>query len=209
MRNTVPPTTEQAAAQHFVDRAFPAVAAFLAEPRDARPDADLMRQDTPVDAPQVSESEVFAAYREVFAEQQTHVIRLLDSPGATLTVTCPSWCESDHAEEETHGTFAEDFAHRGAEEALHVWIDGTDGEDVLLTEITQYPFGKDMRTPTVLLWPSLGLTETQLDPDGVVELADNLRTYADALDELAKRLEGVREQTAQAHRADHEGRWTR
>lgn len=182
---------EQAAAQRSVDRAFPAVAEFLASADaqvDARPDADLMRAV----APQVSEAQALTAYRRVFEAQQTHVIRLLDSPGATLTVTCPDWCESSHVEDETHGTYLEDFAHRGAEEALHVDLGDGTAEDVLLCEITQYPFGRDLRQPTVILWPSLGLTEAHMDPDRLAALGEQLHEYADALTGASIRLAEIR-----------------
>lgn len=152
------------------------------------PDADLMR----VDAPQVSEAEALAAYRQVFEQQQTHVIRLLDSPGATLTVTCPDWCESGHVEDETHGTYLEDFAHRGAEEALHVDLGDGTAEDVLLVEITQYPFGRDLRQPTVILWPTLGMTEAHMDPDRLCALGEQLHEYANALTGASIRLAEIR-----------------
>jgi hypothetical protein len=197
------PTKADDDAGRFFNRHFPEVAAFLAEPRDARPDADLMR----VDAPQVSNAEALDAYREVYEQERTHAIRLLDAPRTTLTVHCPGWCESDHAEDETHGTYLEDFAHRGAEEALHVDLAEGGHEDVLLVEITQYPFGRDLRQPTAILWPSLGLTEEHLDPDRLSALAGQLREYAHALEQLTVRLEAAREETSKRQcRDDHEGR---
>ncbi|MGA5487261.1 DUF6907 domain-containing protein [Streptomyces pseudogriseolus] len=158
------------------------------------------------DAPQVSDAEALAAYRKVYDEARTHTIRLLDSPGATLTVRCPDWCESDHAEDETRGTFLEDFAHRGAEEALHVDLAEGGHEDVLLVEITQYPFGRDLRQPTAILWPSLGLTEEHLDPDRLSAFAGQLREYAHALEQLTVRLEAARVEASARRRDDHEGR---
>ncbi|MFF4270143.1 DUF6907 domain-containing protein [Streptomyces sp. NPDC001536] len=148
-------------------------------------------------------SRALDAYREVYQEhlkERTHAIRLLDSPGATLTVTCPKWCQADHQEDVTHGTFLEDFAHRGTEEALHVDLGDGTHEDVLLCEITQYPFGRDLRRPTAILWPSLGMTEGHLDRDGVFRLADQLRAYADALDDLAVDLENARRTGRKADR---------
>jgi hypothetical protein len=133
-----------------------------------------------------------AAYRKIFEAQQTHVIKVLDSPGATMTVTCPDWCESDHAEDETHGTYLEDFGHRGHEEALHVDLGDGDSEDVLLCEITQYPFGRDLRKPTALLWPTLDMTEGHLDPDELAALGAQLHEYADALVVMSVRLAGIR-----------------
>ncbi|MFH8530539.1 DUF6907 domain-containing protein [Streptomyces tendae] len=162
-----------------------------------------------VDAPQVSEAEALDAYRKVYDAQRTHTIRLLDAPGATLTVVCPEWCAGDHREDETHGTYLVDFAHRGYEEALHVDLGEGATEDVLLCEITQYPFGRDLCQPVALLWPSLGLTEGHLTPDGVYALARQLRTYADALDELGVELDDARRNDADGRRHDHEGRWTR
>lgn len=184
MHNNVQLTDEQAAAQRSVDRAFPAVAQFLASV-DAQDQVHLMR----VDAPQASEAEALDAYREMYEESRTHTIRLLDSPGATLTVRCPDWCESGHQEDKTHGTYLVDFAHRGAEEALHVDLGDGATEDVLLCEITQYPFGRDMRQPTALVWPTLGMTEAHLNADKLCALAGQLRDYADALDQQAVRLE--------------------
>lgn len=179
---------EQAAAQRSVDRAFPAVAAFLAS-ADTQGDADPMR----VDAPQVDDVRaLLAEAHETYTNQRTHTIRLLDTPGATLTVTCPEWCQSDHAEDVVHGTFLVDFAHRGWEEALHVDLGDGSTEDVLLCEITQYPFGRDMRKPVAVMWPTLGMTEAHLEPAGVRALADQLRTYADALDDLSVELMDAR-----------------
>lgn len=162
--------SEQAAAQRSIDRAFPAVAEFLASA-----DAPLMR----VDAPQVSEPRI-------------RIIRLLDTPGATLAVTCPDWCESDHYEDITHGTFLEDVAHRGTEEALHVDMGDGTTEDVLLCEITQYPFGYRMREPVAILWPTLGMTEGHMDPDKLCALAEQLHGYADSLTALSVELDDAR-----------------
>lgn len=187
-------TPEQVDARRFVARHFPEVAEFLAEERGE---------------PKPTEAEALAAYRKVFEEQQTHVVRLLDSPGATLTATCPDWCESDHAEDEKHGTFAADFAHRGAEEALHVDLGDGAAEDVLICEITQYPFGSDLRTPTVVMWPTLGMTEGHLDADGLCVLAEQLQEYADALTAMSIRLAEIRKQTTKARRADLKERWAR
>ncbi|WP_371547967.1 hypothetical protein OG266_22060 [Streptomyces sp. NBC_00554] len=184
---------EQAAARRSVDRAFPAVAAFLASE----------------DAPQLTDADALDAYRKVYAEERTRVIKLLDSPGATLTVMCPPWCADDHQEDMTRGTFLEDFAHRGGEEALALSVDGGT-EDVIVTEITQYPFGKTLRTPTVVMWPTLGMNaEAEMGPDEVRALAEQVRTYADALAETADELLKIREQGEARRRADHEGRWTR
>lgn len=134
-----------------------------------------------------------AAYREVYTSERTHTIRLLDTPGATLTVHCPEWCTGDHAEDVVHGTYLVDFAHRGWEEALHVdMADGT-AEDVLLCEITQYPFGRDKREPVVILWPTLGMNaEAVMDPDRLCALAEQLRGYADSLTELSVELADAR-----------------
>jgi hypothetical protein len=200
------PRDDEQAAARFVDRAFPAVAQFLASV-DAQGDVDLMR----VDAPQVSETEALDAYREFYDRHRTHTVRLLDHPSATMTARCPRWCESDHAEDLAHGTFLADFAHRGAEEALHVDLgDGDGAEDVLICEITQYPFSSDeLRTPTVVMWPTLGMTEAHLGADGLAALAGQLREYAAALEELAKRLEAAQEETAEALRADLKERWAR
>lgn len=193
MHDNVQPTTharshddEQAAVRRSVDAQYPAVAQFLAEGRVARPDADLMR----VDAPQVSQAD--EALRRVRAASRTHTVRLLDSPGATLNVTCPAWCEDDHQEDKTRGTFLEDFAHRGTEEALHVDLGDGGHEDVLIVEITQYPFGRDMRQPTALLWPTLGMTEGHLTPDGLAALGEQLHQYANDLIGMSVRLAEIR-----------------
>ncbi|MFE6521883.1 DUF6907 domain-containing protein [Streptomyces sp. NPDC057794] len=145
------------------------------EQPSARPDADLMR----VDAPQASGPRV-------------HTVRLLDSPGATLTVTCPDWCESDHSEDETQGASLEGFAHRGTAKALHVGRADGDHEDVLLIEITQYPFSRGTRRPMAVLCPSSEHAEEHLDVEDVYALARQARAYADALDELGVTLDDAR-----------------
>ncbi|MER5384475.1 hypothetical protein ABT040_30150 [Streptomyces sp. NPDC002688] len=166
---------EQAAAQQVVDRAFPAVAAFLAEDRAARPDADLMRADAPqANAPRVV------------------TVRLLDTPGATLTVTCPTWCVSEHRDEAEHGTFAVDFTHYGRDSAVSV--DGV--EPILSARIAQSPFTSKGPEPVVMTWPEAGATNGQLSPDEVYALADQLRAYADTLDELAVDLDVARRAAA-------------
>jgi hypothetical protein len=171
-----PLTDEQAAAQRSVDRAFPAVAEFLAS--DDAPPADVRA--------------LLAEAQETYTQQRTHTIRLLDSPGATLTVTCPEWCRSDHAEDRVHGTYMVDFAHRGWEEALHIDLGDGTAEDVLMCEITQYPFGRDMRQPVAVMWPTLGMAEAHMDPAQMCALAEQLRTYADALTELSVELDDAR-----------------
>jgi hypothetical protein len=126
--------------------------------------------------------------RETLATVEQHgrtvTVRLLDAPGASATLTCPSWCTDDHAEDIARGTFAEDFAHRGDESALMVPREWDSKEDVLLVQIHQYPFGKDMREPTAILWPTLGLSEVHLGSNGVWQLADQLRQYAGELDRV-------------------------
>lgn len=121
-------------------------------------------------------------------QPRAHTIRLLDHAGAALTVTCPTWCESDHAEDETHGTYLEDFAHTGPEEALCVDLGDGATEDVLICQVTQYPFGRDLRKPTVLLWPTLGMTEAHVDVAGLASLGVQLHQYANALTALSIRL---------------------
>ncbi|WP_405924733.1 DUF6907 domain-containing protein [Streptomyces sp. NBC_00035] len=175
---------EQAAAQHSVDHAFPAVAAFLAS-GDARPDADLMR----VDAPQVTEPRV-------------HTIPLRDAPGATLTVTCPEWCTTDHYLDIQNGVLAADFAHLGA------WADldpSQDDRPLLSVRIEQWPFGSKHREPMVCTSPAGGQGgEEDLTPEDVRALADQLRAFAADLDELSVDLDDAR-RTAREGRGQGEG----
>ncbi|MFE9766840.1 DUF6907 domain-containing protein [Streptomyces sp. NPDC005808] len=157
---------EQAAVRRSVDAQFPAVAAFLAE-GDARPDADLMR----VDAPQVNGPRV-------------HTIPLHNAPGATLTVTCPEWCVSDHREEVEHGAYAGDFSHLGAQVEL-----APGGEAILSACLAQSPFSSGERKPVVSTWP---VTNGDLDERGLWDLASQLRAYADDLDDLVVDLMNAR-----------------
>lgn len=146
---------------------------------DALPDADLMR----VDAPQVNEDE------------RVHTIRLLDAPGATLTVTCPDWCVSDHADEKTRGTFAPDFTHHG-EELVFPAPGG--GEPMLSARITHAPFSSILREPVMGVWSA----SEDMGPDQVHEFADRLRAYADALDCLSVDLDDARLNARDAHEGD-------
>ncbi|MDX3519286.1 DUF6907 domain-containing protein [Streptomyces scabiei] len=180
-----PRNDEQAAAQRSVERAFPAVAAFLAEDRVARPDADLMR----VDAPQAS-------------GPRTITVRLLDAPGATMTVTCPDWCASGHRRD-VEGVFAADLTHYGAPVDLPVHDDR--GVPVLRVRLMQTPFSSGERQPVAVL----DEPEEEMTPHRLCAFADQLRAYADALDDVAFDLDGARTQCEQGRRADHEGRWTR
>ncbi|MVO86651.1 hypothetical protein GPA10_18275 [Streptomyces sp. p1417] len=196
-------TAEQAAVCRSVDCAFPAVAAFLAEDRASAPDAPRMRAD----APQVS-SQADEALRRVRTAPRTHTLRLLDTPGATLTVTCPDWCEIDHEEEVTHGTFLADFTHSGSSTSLDLaGLVDTDAE-VLYVEITQTPFGSGPQTPVAQVWPLLGgHAETDMGPAELRQLAERLRGYADALEAKSSHLTRLHEADAE-RRAGHEGRWT-
>ncbi|MEF9904762.1 DUF6907 domain-containing protein [Streptomyces sp. P9-A2] len=147
-------------------------------PSPASGDADLMR----VDAPQVNGPRV-------------HTVRLLDAPGATLTVTCPDWCVSDHADEKTHGTFAPDFTHHGEELALP---SPTDGEPTLSARISHAPFSSIQREPVMGVWPANG----DMGPDQVHEFADRLRAYADALDCMSVDLDDARLNARDTHEGD-------
>lgn len=169
-------TPEQAAVRRSVAAQFPAVAAFLAE-GDAQPDADLMRAD----APQVNGPRV-------------HTIPLHNAPGATLTVTCPEWCVSEHREEAEHGAYACDFSHMGAQVEL-----SPGGEVLLSASLAQSPFGSGDRRPIVATWPE---TNGDLDERGVLDLADQLRDYADDLDDLAVDLLNARSVDADDDQAD-------
>jgi hypothetical protein len=147
--------------------------------QDASVDAPLMR----VDAPQVSES------------GRVHVIPLLDAPGATLTVTCPEWCVSDHADEETRGTLAADFTHKGEELVLP--SPSADDEPLMSARIEHGPFSHCLRTPVMGVWPAAG----DMGPDQVHAFAEQLRAFADALDCLSVDLDDAR-LTARAERLD-------
>lgn len=186
--STEPRTDEHAAARRPADRAVPAAASA---------DARLMRAD----APQADDLRaLLAEAHETYTQQRTHTVRLLDEPGATLTVACPAWCQSDHAEDRVHGTYMVDFAHRGWEEAFHVDLGDGTAEDVLICEITQYPFGRDMRTPVAVMWPTLGMTEAHMDPDQLCALGEQLRSYADSLTDLSIELADARRTVQRGNR---------
>ncbi|MFM9595786.1 DUF6907 domain-containing protein [Streptomyces scabiei] len=177
-----PLNDEQAAAQRSVDRAFPAVARFLAT-ADARPDAHLMRAD----APQAS-------------TPRTLTLPLLDVPGAVLTVSCPGWCTVDHRRDIEQGVFAADLTHYGAPVDFPALDDR--GVPVLRMRLMQTPFSSGERQPVVVL----DEPEEEMTPGRVCAFAHQLRVYADALDELAVDLDGARREFEQGCRADHEGR---
>ncbi|MEU0217080.1 hypothetical protein ABZ281_19035 [Streptomyces sp. NPDC006265] len=136
---------------------------------DAQPDADLMR----VDAPQVS-------------GPRTHTVRLLDAPGATMTVTCPDWCISDHQDEMTRGTFAADFTHQGAELVLPSPAAGD--APLISARITHAPFSHALREPVMGVWPA----DEEMGAEQVSVLADRLRAFADELDSLSVDLDDAR-----------------
>jgi len=128
------------------------------------------------------------------AGSRTIVVPLLDSPGATLTVTCPEWCTSDHRRDVEHGTFAADFTHHGTAEEL-----GAGGDDPLLSvRIEQRPFSCGNWAPMAATWPEAGPDNGELTADGVYALADRLRAYAEALDELGVDLDCARATDRQA-----------
>ena len=136
---------------------------------DARPDAHLMR----VDAPQVIEPRI-------------HTGRLLDAPGATMTVTCPDWCVSDHQDETTRGTFAADFTHQGAELVLSSPAAGD--APLISARITHAPFSHVLREPVMGVWPA----DEEMGAEQVSGLADRLRAFADELDSLSVDLDDAR-----------------
>lgn len=195
---------ERDAVRRAVDAQFPTVAAFLAAPTAGdrevpttpRPCCPLC--STPGDFGRVDYAEPTSGLCPAciakglrWTVDRTHTIPLLDAPGATLTVTCPSWCTDTHAEEATRGVHAVDFAHHGYEHALPVGA-SDDRDEVLLVQVHQYPFGSDLRKPAAVLWPTLGTPEAHLDPDGLCALADRLRQYADELVDLSLSLAHAR-----------------
>lgn len=141
----------------------------------------LMRPDTPADArPDAADA----------PQVRTVTVRLLDTPGASLTVPCPAWCATDHSDDADRGTYAEDFAHRGEETSLDI-----DGAGLVVTELTQYPFSRDMRLPTMTMWPVLDFAsngETYLDGAGLRSVAARLREHAATLDVQAATLDRLR-----------------
>lgn len=116
---------------------------------------------------------------------RVHTVRLLDAPGATLTVACPDWCVSDHADEKTRGTLAADFTHKGAELALP--SPAADDEPLMSARIEHGPFSHSLRTPVMGVWPV-----ADMDPDQVHAFAEQLRAFADALDCLSVDLDDAR-----------------
>ena len=117
---------------------------------------------------------------------RVHTVRLLDAPGATLTVTCPDWCVSDHADERARGVFAADFTHQGAELVLP--SPAGEDEPLVSVRIEHSPFSYSLRTPVVSVWPD----DADMSPDQVRAFADRLRAYADDLDCLSVDLDDAR-----------------
>jgi hypothetical protein len=144
----------------------------------AAADAPVMR----VDAPQVNGARV-------------HTIRLHDVPGATLTVACPEWCVSDHRHDVEHGVFAADLTHIG--EAVDMPAADDTSAPIMRVRIWQTPFssGPGPRHPVA----ALDEPEQEMDPEQLCALAEQLRTYADALDELSVELDDARRT---AHKGD-------
>lgn len=207
-----PLTGEQAAAQRSVERAFPAVAAFLAS-GDARPVADVMRVDAVQvrtgpggghgRAAAVASPEVMRGHGTVMrpdvgqvAEPRTVAVPLLDVPGATLTVTCPQWCVTDHGLDVMRGVLAADFTHLGP------WADLDPSEDdqpVLSVRIEQRPFSTECPGPVACTSPVAGQGGDDLAPDQVYALADQLRAFADVLDDLGVDLDDARRTAREGH----------
>jgi hypothetical protein len=130
------------------------------------------------------------------AAPRTVVVRLLDTPGAMLTVTCPEWCVTDHFTEVQRGVLAADFTHLG------VWADLDTGEDdapVLSVRIEQRPFSAACREPVACTSPAAGQGSDDLAPDDVFALADRLRAFAESLDALGVDLDDAR-RTARTER---------
>ncbi|MBV2357820.1 hypothetical protein KUM39_26270 [Streptomyces sp. J2-1] len=115
------------------------------------------------------------------------VVPLNDTPGATLTATCPAWCVSEHEQDAERGVHAADFTHWGPELELCA----TDGEPILTASLRWSPFASD-NEPTVGTYPEFGPDGGEFTPQGVRALADRLREYADRLDELSMQLHDAR-----------------
>ncbi|MEU6339961.1 hypothetical protein ABZ883_03295 [Streptomyces sp. NPDC046977] len=129
-------------------------------------------------------------------------VRLRGIAGHQLTATCPTWCTDDHAEDVAHGVHAEDFAHRGEESALMVPSSFGTNDEQLLVQIHQYPFGRDLREPTAVLWPTLGTGENHLGPNGLIDLAEQLRKYADELEHIAAQVHDARKEHADTNASE-------
>ncbi|MFD6822476.1 DUF6907 domain-containing protein [Streptomyces sp. NPDC060085] len=127
------------------------------------------------DAPQVSGPRV-------------HTVRLHEVAGAALAVACPAWCVSDHRHEVEDGTFVVDFTHYGPEVSLRLAA----GEEALSARISQTPFDARDRAPVVATYPEVGANNGRLTSDEVYALANQMRAYAAALDELAFDLDDAR-----------------
>ncbi|GAA2346691.1 hypothetical protein OKJ48_39365 [Streptomyces kunmingensis] len=170
---------EQEAIRRSVAAQFPIVDAFLSS-AGARPMA-----------PQVSQAD--EALSRVRAENRTHRIRVLDAPGATLTVTCPAWCESDHEDEVERGTFLEDFTHCGAFRSAE-FDDGTNTSvEIMGSAIMQRPFARNEHVPVASVQVVVGGTgDFECDPAQLATLAHALDEHADQLRSLARNLAVIR-----------------
>ncbi|WP_369222457.1 hypothetical protein AB5J52_14065 [Streptomyces sp. R39] len=160
---------EREAVRRSVDQAFPVVAAFLADERE-REHVDgahvtVMRGDVPA-----------------AAVPRTVVVPLLDTPGATLTVTCPGWCASDHRQEIERGVLTADFMHHGASEDLVLEVED---QPILSVRIEQRPFADGHREPVAATRPEAGRNDGDLTPQELCALADQLRAFAENLEDLA------------------------
>jgi hypothetical protein len=130
--------------------------------------------------------------------------------GGSLTVTCPTWCTTDHSDEVACGIHPSDLQHTGDD--IHLDFNADGGEvSILQARLGQYPFSGDPAeaAPYVELTPE-GSTAASVYCYNRLELDDEIRkvrAHLRALIELGDQLAEAQAENYTRHTKDAAKAW--
>ncbi|WP_405585278.1 DUF6907 domain-containing protein [Streptomyces sp. NBC_01092] len=130
--------------------------------------------------------------------------------GGSLTVTCPTWCTTDHSDDVACGIHPGDLQHQGDDIHLDFNADGVE-TTILLARLGQYPFSgdPDEAAPYVELTPE-GSTAASVYCHNRLELDDEIRkvrAHLRALLELGDQLAEAQAENFTRHTKDAARAW--
>lgn len=117
--------------------------------------------------------------------QRTTQVVLID--GSTVTVPEPPWCLGEHE----NGLHLVDFFHDGPVKVLTVET-RRGPVDILDACLAEYPYATDPARRLPIASVALNSGYTELDPNGLLALADGLQQHSVTLRALARELTELR-----------------
>lgn len=120
--------------------------------------------------------------------------------GGSITVGCPTWCTTDHADDVAKGIHPTDLLHQGKQIGLDYAPDGVE-VSILQARIVQWPFSDDMDSVPHIEFTPEASTAASVYVNNRLDLDDEIRKVRAHLNALIKLGEELSEAQAATHKA--------